>query len=446
MASSAVNATTDVDLNADWFRQNYSIVLPIGLVMLVATFCLQLTRAAIRRDGQALGQALTGTISGVIFSLTAVTFTAVALTVTDALSNGLFSLGGTSINNAVRMVVKVSLINNAGGQGWAIAATVAIGCAIGAIMYWGVMIFRKVSIMLLVIMAIFAGAGGGWEPAQRWRRGWIEATATLVFSKLVMTIVFLVGISAIGNSSPKDSIAAMSDIIAGIVIMAIVLLCPFATYKFVHWAADGAASDLHRAASTGLTTAHAMGKKGASMAMRAGTGGAGAAIAPQGPPKVPGMEDSTGISPSGGPDSADDQSPMQTSFKFPGTSQSEGSSGGQQIPNQPLFRRPGQQAPPSESAGGDGGTPLIKRSGSPAPSSQALTEGSAPTPTQAVPPANGPIASSPAAGPSASFRYSAPGSAATSPPGSAPSAAGPDLTTSPTVPSSPPGFTGAPPA
>ena len=36
-------------------------------VLLVATFCAQLVRAAIKRDGQALTQAVTGTASGVLF-------------------------------------------------------------------------------------------------------------------------------------------------------------------------------------------------------------------------------------------------------------------------------------------------------------------------------------------------------------------------------------------
>ncbi len=54
LAAEAVDTTTKVDLNAGWFRDNYEMLLPLGLVLLVATFCAQLVRAAVRRDGQAL--------------------------------------------------------------------------------------------------------------------------------------------------------------------------------------------------------------------------------------------------------------------------------------------------------------------------------------------------------------------------------------------------------
>ncbi|MGQ4335686.1 ATP-binding protein, partial [Streptomyces hayashii] len=75
LAAEAVNTTTKVDLNASWFVDNYEMLLPLGLVLLVATFCAQLVRAAIRRDGQALAQAFTGTMSGVLFAFCAIAFT-----------------------------------------------------------------------------------------------------------------------------------------------------------------------------------------------------------------------------------------------------------------------------------------------------------------------------------------------------------------------------------
>ncbi|CAO0837224.1 hypothetical protein SMICM17S_13084 [Streptomyces microflavus] len=37
-------------------------------------------------------------------------------------------------------------------------------------MYWCVMMVRKVGILVMVTLAIFASAGGGWEVARRWRR------------------------------------------------------------------------------------------------------------------------------------------------------------------------------------------------------------------------------------------------------------------------------------
>ncbi|MEU4347051.1 ATP-binding protein [Streptomyces sp. NPDC023838] len=295
LAAKAVNATTRVDLNAGWFRDNYAMLLPIGLVILVATFCAQLVRAAIRRDGEALTQAFTGTASGVIFAFSAIALTTVAIEVVDALSDGLFKASRLSIESAVRRIVKVSQIPALAGLGWLVAVFAAIGAAIGAFMYWCVMMVRKVGILVMVTLAVFAGAGGGWEVARRWRRGWIEATATLVVSKLLMTVIFVLGIAAMGKTEAKDGLGALADVMSGIVIMILVLLCPYATFKFVHWAAEGTDGEsIHRAGGAGAQLAkqhtERAGRKAAAMAATAGTGGAaaGAGAAPQGPDSVPG--------------------------------------------------------------------------------------------------------------------------------------------------------------
>ncbi|MFI8950286.1 ATP-binding protein [Streptomyces sp. NPDC053750] len=291
LAAKAVNTTTRVDLNAGWFRDNYEMLLPLGLVLLVATFCAQLVRAAVRRDGQALTQAFTGTMSGVLFAFCAIALTTVAVEVVDAVSDGLFKTAHLSIESAVRRIVKVSQIGSLAGLGWLVPVVVGLGAAIGAFLYWCVMMVRKVGILVMVTLAVFASAGGGWEVARRWRKGWIEATATLVVSKLLMTVIFVLGIAAMGTTDATDGIAALADVMSGIVIMILVLLCPYAVFKFVHWAADGTDGEsIHRAGGAGaqIAKAHAenVARKAAAAAATAGTGGAAAGAgvaAAQGP-------------------------------------------------------------------------------------------------------------------------------------------------------------------
>ncbi|MFE9970211.1 ATP-binding protein [Streptomyces hirsutus] len=314
LAARAVDSTTRVDLNAVWFRDNYETILPVALVLLVATFCAQLVRAAIRRDGQALMQAFTGTASGVIFAFAAIALTTVAIEVVDALSAGLLKAANLNIESAVRRIVKVGQLGAISSLGWLVMVLAALGSAIGALLYWCVMMVRKVGILVMVTLAAFAGVGGGWEVARRWRKGWIEATATLIVSKLLMTVIFVLGTAAMGRTEATDGLAALADVLAGIVIMILVLLCPYATFKFVHWAAEGSDGEtLHRAGGAGaqLAKQHAerAGRKAAAMATTAGTGGtaagagAGAGAAPQGPDSIPGSGGFPGdiaSSPSGG--------------------------------------------------------------------------------------------------------------------------------------------------
>ncbi|MFE2931071.1 ATP-binding protein [Streptomyces sp. NPDC059278] len=358
LAAKAVNKTTAIDLNAGWFRDNYELLLPIGLALTVGIFCIQLMTAAWRRDERALAKAAFGTMTGVLFSFSAIAFTTVAITVVDALSDGLFKAANTSIDDAIRRVIKVDQMGAMYGLGWGVPALVAFGCAIGAFLYWGVMVARKVGVLIMVALAVFAGAGGGWEVAKRWRRGWIEATGTLIVSKLLMTVVFLIGVSAMGKTDASDGMAALSDAMAGIVVMVLVLLCPYATYKFVHWASDGGGhDDMHRTGVAGMAVAAGAAKTAGSLAMRASTG----TPAPQGPNQVPGAGTdgvASGINPSGGNLSKEgiDAGPpkQQTRFRYGEDPDASGDKGRALIQRPgipPLITRPGEDEPEgSESA------------------------------------------------------------------------------------------------
>lgn len=401
LAAKAVNKTTAIDLNAGWFRDNYELLLPIGLALTVGIFCIQLMTAAWRRDERALAKAAFGTMTGVLFSFSAIAFTTVAITVVDALSDGLFKAANTSIDDAIRRVIKVDQMGAMYGLGWGVPALVAFGCAIGAFLYWGVMVARKVGVLIMVALAVFAGAGGGWEVAKRWRRGWIEATGTLIVSKLLMTVVFLIGVSAMGKTDASDGMAALSDAMAGIVVMVLVLLCPYATYKFVHWASDGGGrDDMHRTGVAGMAVAAGAAKTAGSLAMRASTG----TPAPQGPNQVPGAGTdgvASGINPSGtnlSKEGIDAGLPkQQTRFRYgedPNASGDKGRALIQRPGIPPLITRPGEDEPEGSEATAQGVTG----------SSGHLTGASAPSANMtSMPPAGpGPSASgTPASGPSA---------------------------------------------
>jgi hypothetical protein len=193
------------------------------------------------------------------------------------------------------------------GLGWLVPTFAAFGAAVGAVLFWCVMMCRKVGILAMVTLAPLAASGGGWEAARRWRRGWIEATATLVFSKLLMTIIFLLGISAMGRTQANDGMGALADCMAGTVIMLLVLLCPYAVFKFVHWASEGAdAETIHRAGGTGAVIARQHAERAArkTMAMSGGAarGAAAGAGSPQGPSQIPGQgpDGIAQINPTGG--------------------------------------------------------------------------------------------------------------------------------------------------
>ncbi|WP_328946420.1 type IV secretion system protein [Streptomyces sp. NBC_00250] len=407
LAAKAVDETTAIDLHAGWFRDNYELLLPIGLALTVGTFCIQLMFAAWRRDERAMAQAAIGTMTGVLFSFCAIAFTTVAITVVDALSEGLFQAANTSVDDAIRRVVKINQLGAMYGLGWGVPALVAFGCAIGAFLYWGVMVARKVGVLIMVALAVFAGAGGGWEVAKRWRRGWIEATATLVVSKLLMTVVFLIGVSAMGKTEANDGMSALSDAMAGIVVMVLVLLCPYATYKFVRWASDGGGhDDLHRTGVAGMAIAAGAAKTAGSLAMRVGTG----TPAPQGPSQVPGAGAdgvASGINPAGGNLSEEGigagPPKPQTRFRYGEDPNATGDKGRALIQRPgipPLITRPGESDTESSAADSQGATvPSGVLSGAAGPvGSMTYMPSVGPAPTGTAAPVAPPSAGPPAAG------------------------------------------------
>ncbi|MGW2917755.1 SCO6881 family protein [Streptomyces angustmyceticus] len=395
LASKAVNTTTKVDLNAAWFRDQYEVLLPIGLIILVGTFCAQLVRAAVKRDGQALTQAFTGTMSGTLFAFCAIALTTVAIEVVDALSDGLFAASHLSVEAAVRRIVKVSQIGALSGLGWLVAVVAGLGAAVGAFLYWCVMMVRKVGILVMVALAVFAGAGGGWEVARRWRRGWIEATATLVVSKLLMTIVFVLGVAAMGRTEAKDGLGALADVMAGIVIMVLVLLCPYATFKFAHWAAEGTDGEsIHRAGGAGAQLAKQHAEKATRKAAAAATGGAaaGAGAAPQGPDAAGGggFPGDIAANPTGGGSGKDSEGP-------------QGSSGGDGLKNGlEKAVQPPPTSPRDDTSGQVGGAPgQGGSSGSPSSGSGFMSQpgsGASAPPPQGAPPAPTSAGTSPGTG------------------------------------------------
>ncbi|OIV35841.1 hypothetical protein BIV57_19160 [Mangrovactinospora gilvigrisea] len=316
LAATATNATTRIDLNAAWFRHNYELLLPIGLTLLVGTFCLQLITAAWSRDERALAVAVTGTIKGCIFAFAATLVTAIALTVVDALSDGLFAAAGTSLKAAIKRVLVVDEIPSPQGVNGIVPLLFGLLLAAGGLMFWAVLLLRKVGVYILATLAVLVASGGGWEGAERWRRRWTEAIAALVVSKLVMTIVFLLGISAIGKSQvTKNPIQGMGDMLSGVMIMMLVCLTPFAVYKFLHWADEsGAGHSLHLGAASGAATAGRAGAQAASKAQM--LAGRGSGPAPQGPATNPelnipatGGQGTGGKSKSGGQSGAPDPNP-----------------------------------------------------------------------------------------------------------------------------------------
>ena len=78
--------------------------------------------------------------------------------------------------------------------------------------------------------------------------------AALVLCKVVIVVVFVVGLGAFGSdgttttpdtSGIQPTATALSDLLVGLILLSIAAFAPWLTWRFVHWSGMEAASVLH---------------------------------------------------------------------------------------------------------------------------------------------------------------------------------------------------------
>ena len=81
-------------------------------------------------------------------------------------------------------------------------------------------------------MAPIALSGATWDATKGWFGKWASFVLALIFSKLVIVVVFLVAINQVNAPIDMD-LSSIADPIAGIVLMFIAAFAPYMVYKFI---------------------------------------------------------------------------------------------------------------------------------------------------------------------------------------------------------------------
>lgn len=288
----ALDASTAVDLSASWFTRNLTVIAIVTLPVVVALFVLQVISAVIRREPGGLVRALVGVAVATVGAALAVAVTAVALTAVDGICQAIASTAGTTVGQAARRFLDVQRL--AGPQaGPVLQMLLGLAIMVGTALLWGVLLFRKAALLLVAVFAPVAFAGAVWDHTRSWMRRWVEAVAALVLCKLVIVMVFVLGVSAFatdatttapgtGTPGTEATGAAVSDLLVGLVLLGLALLAPWLTFRFVHWSGVEAGTVLHsHLAATPVpaaarTTARTAGRAGQTAALSAVLGQAGA--------------------------------------------------------------------------------------------------------------------------------------------------------------------------
>jgi hypothetical protein len=257
----ALDATTGVNLSAAWFRDNLGVMTAVTLPVVVGLFVLQVITSVVRREPGGLARAAAGAAKATIGAVLAIGVTQAALLATDGICQAIAHAAGTTIEDAARRFLQLTWLASPAASP-ALQMLLGLAVIVGAVLLWGVLLFRKAAILLVAVFAPLAFAGSVWDHTRIWVRRWIEVVAALVLSKIVIVVVFVLGASAFSRpvASKSGSIAdvagSLSDLLVGLLLLSIAVLSPWLTFKFVHWSGIEAGTALQgTVASGGITGA-----------------------------------------------------------------------------------------------------------------------------------------------------------------------------------------------
>ena len=287
LALSALDATTAIDLGAGWFRANVAVIASIALPGVVALFVIQVISSVLRREPGGLARAVVGVGKALLGSALALAVTQLTLTAVDELCRYIASSAGYTVAEAAAQFFRFATLATLSP---ALQIFIGLLLIVGFLLLWGVLLFRKAALVLVAVFAPIAFAGSAWDQTRMWTRRWLEVVGALVFCKVVIVVTFVVGASAFTGTGPavagqatSDQSVGLSDMLVGVLLLAIAVFAPWLTFRFVHWSGLEAASVMHEtvAANPISRTAHSAGGTARyaaqSVALSAMTGGVGAA-------------------------------------------------------------------------------------------------------------------------------------------------------------------------
>ncbi len=379
-----INTATAVHLGGAGFSIVLGMVAAIAGTVAVGLFVIQVIQSVLRREPAGLGRALRGLLIAFVAGGISVAVVNLLLAATDALCNGVVQTAvGTDPAGLGRLVLGssataalVGMISGPGGAAGVLLLALAVLMAV--VIVYVALVIRKVLIVVTAIFAPLAFAGSLADITVAWTRRWIEFTLALIFSKLILVLIFLIGyfmlIKGVGQTGTGIT-QEITQVVSGIIVLALAGFAPWLALKVVHFTGDHA-GQLHAMSATtagGAIAAGRMGQK-AVPAMRtvtdklsAGSGsdsstgdqgetteptaqrspsGEPASASPSGAGTGPGSS-----APTGSPGGGSDPSPAQG----PGDPTGTPGAGGSPTPSPPTPAAPGTASGPE--GGGPSGAP-----------------------------------------------------------------------------------------
>ncbi len=238
---SQMTSATSISFGGASFELDLGIVSAIAAVVCVGLFTIQLAASALRRDGTGVGRALRGLVVATLGCAITLASLDLLLAAVDQLCTGVVSMAtGDSISTLGSKIIDPAMFTGlvAGPGAILILSLVAI---VAVAVVWFALVVRKMLIIITAIFAPLAFVGGVADVSRGWVRKWIEAMLALVFSKLILILIFIIGLGVLGGMGSPQNAVGLSRItgdITGLLILLVAGLSPWMALKLVHFTGE----------------------------------------------------------------------------------------------------------------------------------------------------------------------------------------------------------------
>jgi len=234
-----MDKATTLDLSSPDLVRELGATSAIAGVLCLGLFLLQLTTAALRREPGALARALKGLIISLVGSAGAIACTRVLLGAVDALSDGVVRYTmGTNIRGLGQ---KMSFTQLASVQNPAAAVLLAVIVLCAVVVVWVAMMVRKMTLLIAAVLAPLAFAGATADITRSWVRKWIEFVAAMVASKLLLVVIFGIGVSVLngGGTAGSSTTQGVTQLAVGSLILLLGGFAPWMAIRMFHFVGEG---------------------------------------------------------------------------------------------------------------------------------------------------------------------------------------------------------------
>lgn len=293
-ADSAINwlwqqlsTSTSISLGGANFELDLGIVVSIAAVVCLGLFVIQMTLSALKHDAGGIGRALRGLVIATVGCAITLASLEVLLGGVDDLCVGVVKIatGGTIATMGTKIIGGAVFTTAIASPPTILILSLVAICAVAIV--WFALVIRKMLIIITAIFAPLAFAGGVADLSRGWVRKWLEAMLALVFSKLILIIIFIIGLGVLGGmGSPSGAtpLSAITEEITGLLILLVAGFSPWMALRIVHFTGDHVATMAGSAshASAGASTVVGAPQKAAQMKYSAMmlSGGRSGSVAP----------------------------------------------------------------------------------------------------------------------------------------------------------------------